>query len=69
MTSRYAGLSREQLAELVPELLLIGQLTDRSGMGWCIKPFGREEMLQIAIEEWIGRQPDLHQADAEGIEV
>ena len=27
MTSRSAGLSREQLAELVPELLLIGQLT------------------------------------------
>ena len=29
--------------------------------------FGREEMLQIAIEEWIGRQPDLHQADAEAL--
>jgi hypothetical protein len=57
MTSRYAGLSREQLAELVPELLLIGQLTDRSGMGWWIKPFGREEMLQIAIEEYLGASP------------
>ena len=57
MTSRYAGLSREQLAELVPELLLIGQLTDRSGMGWCIKPFGREEMLQIAIEEYLAASP------------
>ena len=57
MTSRYAGLSREQLAELVPELLLIGHLTDRSGMGWCIQPFGREEMLQIAIEEYAGASP------------
>ena len=69
MTSRYADLSREQLATLVPELLLIGQLIDRSGMAWCISNFGREEMLQIAIEEWMGCQPDLHQADAEGAEV
>ena len=57
MTSRYAELSREQLAVLVPELLLIGQLVDRSGMGWCIKPFGHPEMLQIAIEEWAGCSP------------
>ncbi len=57
MTSRYASLSREQLAVLVPELLLIGQLIDRSGMGWCIKPFGHPEMLQIAIEEWMGSSP------------
>jgi hypothetical protein len=57
MTSRYAALSREQLAILLPELLLIGQLTDRSGMGWCIKPFGREEMQQIAIEEYLGASP------------
>jgi hypothetical protein len=57
MTSRYADLSREQLATLVPELLLIGQLIDRSGMAWCISNFGREEMLQIAIEEWMGCSP------------
>jgi hypothetical protein len=57
MTSRFAGLSRAQLAVLVPELLLIGQLVDRSGMGWCIKPFGHPEMLQIAIEEWAGCSP------------
>ena len=55
--SRYAALSREQLAVLVPELLLIGQLIDRSGMAWCISAFGREEMLQIAIEEWAGASP------------
>jgi hypothetical protein len=55
--SRYANLSREQLAVLVPELLLIGQLIDRSGMAWCIKEFGHEEMLQIAIEEWAGASP------------
>jgi hypothetical protein len=57
MTSRYADLSRGQLTTLVPELLLIGQMIDRSGMAWCISNFGREEMLQIAIEEWMGCSP------------
>ena len=55
--SRYAALSREQLAILVPELLLIGQMIDRSGMAWCISAWGRPEMLQIAIEEWAGASP------------
>jgi len=55
--SRYADLTREQLARLVPELLLIGQLIDRSGMAWCISAFGREEMARIAIEEWAGSSP------------
>ncbi len=57
MTSRYAELSRDELAALVPELLLIGQLIDRSGMAWCISAFGREEMAQIAIEEWAASSP------------
>ena len=57
MMSRYAALSRDELATLVPELLLIGQLIDRSGMAWCISAFGREEMLQIAIEEWAASSP------------
>ncbi|WP_232678770.1 hypothetical protein [Nocardioides sp. R-C-SC26] len=57
MTSRYASLTRDDLAVLVPELLLIGQLIDRSGMAWCISAFGREEMAQIAIEEWAGASP------------
>jgi hypothetical protein len=55
--SRYARLSRQELAVLVPELLLIGHMIDRSGMAWCIQAFGREEMLQIAIEEWAGASP------------
>ena len=55
--SRYAQLSRAELAILVPELLLIGQMIDRSGMAWCIQSFGRPEMLQIAIEEWAGASP------------
>ncbi|TDK96364.1 hypothetical protein EI067_14695 [Mycobacterium paragordonae] len=57
MTSRYAALTRSQLSTLVPELLLIGQMIDRSGMAWCIQQFGREEMLKIAIEEWAGASP------------
>jgi hypothetical protein len=55
--SRYADLSRADLAVLVPELLLMGQLIDRSGMAWCISAFGRDEMLQIAIEEWAAASP------------
>ncbi|MEZ0364185.1 hypothetical protein ACAG26_10860 [Mycobacterium sp. pUA109] len=55
--SRYASLSRDELSVLVPELLLIGHMIDRSGMAWCIQSFGREEMLQIAIEEWAGASP------------
>ena len=57
MASRYAALTRAELAVLVPELLLIGQLIDRSGMAWCISSFGREQMVQIAIEEWAGSSP------------
>ena len=57
MPSRYTSLSRAELAVLVPELLLIGQLIDRSGMAWCISAFGREQMAQIAIEEWAGASP------------
>ncbi len=41
----------------MPELLLIGHMIDRSGMAWCIQEFGREEMVQIAIEEWAGASP------------
>jgi hypothetical protein len=57
MPSRYARLSRSELATLVPELLLMGQLIDRSGMAWCISAWGREEMAQVAIEEWAGSSP------------
>lgn len=55
--SGYADLSRADLAILVPELLLMGQLIDRSGMAWCISELGREEMQQIAIEEWAAASP------------
>jgi hypothetical protein len=57
MPSRYSALSRDELAVLVPELLLVGHLIDRSGMPWCITTFGPDEMAQIAIEEWAGASP------------
>ncbi|MET8776874.1 hypothetical protein ABZV58_17875 [Nocardia sp. NPDC004654] len=48
----FAGLTRSELAALVPELLLCGHLIDRSGMPHTIGAFGREGMTQVAIEEW-----------------
>jgi hypothetical protein len=57
MPSRYADLSREQLAVLVPELLLTGHLIDRAGMPWCIEAFGQDGMTEVAIEEWAGASP------------
>lgn len=55
--SRFDELDREQLARLVPELLLTGQLIDRSGMAWCLSALGREGMTEIAIEEWMAASP------------
>ena len=55
--SRYSDLTRDELAALVPELLLIGQLIDRSGMAWCIAELGREGMVEVAIEEWMAASP------------
>ncbi|MRH91308.1 hypothetical protein GFY24_28345 [Nocardia sp. SYP-A9097] len=50
--SAFAALSRDQLAILVPELLLSGHLIDRSGMAHTISAFGRKGMTAVAIEEW-----------------
>ena len=57
MPSRYSSLTHDQLATLVPELLLCGQLIDRAGMPYCIQHFGQDGMTQIAIEEWMGASP------------
>lgn len=53
----YGDLGAAQLAVLVPELLLSGQLIDRSGMAHLIGAFGREIMAQVAIEEWMAASP------------
>ncbi len=50
-------LRREQLATLVPELLLAGHLIDRAGMPHAIAAFGRDGMRDVAIEEWMGASP------------
>src|SRR6185436_4082337 len=55
--SRLASLARDELVTLVPERVLLCQLIDRSGMAWFISNFGREAMLQIALEEWMGASP------------
>ena len=57
MPSRYATLTRDELATVVPELLLTGHLIDRAGMPWCTEAFGPDAMTQIAIEEWAGASP------------
>src|SRR5262245_14219623 len=57
VTSRYATLSRDELAVAVPELLLIGHLIDRSGTAWCIGALGGDEVVQMAIEEWAAASP------------
>lgn len=53
----YRGLDQGLLAALVPELLLSGQLIDRSGMAHLISAFGREIMTKVAIEEWMAASP------------
>ncbi|MFD4292815.1 hypothetical protein ACFWPA_18565 [Rhodococcus sp. NPDC058505] len=53
----FEALSRADLATVVPELLLCGQLIDRSGMAHLIARFGRDGMAQVAIEEWQASSP------------
>jgi hypothetical protein len=57
MPSRYADLSRAQLARLVPELLLCGHLIDRSSMAWVLREFDRQGLIDIAIDEWAAASP------------
>jgi hypothetical protein len=49
-------LTHDELAVLVRELLLCGQLIDRAGMPQVI-PHGLEAMRDVAIEEWKGASP------------
>ena len=50
-------LTRDELARLVPELLLCGHMIDRAGMPHLLGAFGLEGMRDIAIEEWKGASP------------
>ncbi len=51
------ALTREELAVLVREYLLGGQMIDRAGMPHVIAAHGREVMGEIAIDEWMGASP------------
>ncbi|HPB45240.1 MAG TPA: hypothetical protein PLP95_05235 [Microthrixaceae bacterium] len=51
------NLGRGELAVLIPEWLLGGQLIDRAGMPHAIGAFGREVMGAVAIDEWMGASP------------
>jgi hypothetical protein len=53
---RLEDLSRDELADLVRELLLAGQLIDRAWMPVVI-PRGIDVMRDIAIDEWMGASP------------
>ena len=55
--ARHSPFVQKAHAAIPHPRVLIGQMIDRSGMAWCIQHFGREEMLQIAIEEWMGASP------------
>lgn len=46
-----------ELARLVPEMLLLGQLVDRAGMPALLAEFGLDGMRDVAIEEWQAASP------------
>jgi len=52
-----AELGRGELAVLAREWLLAGQLMDRAAMPHVIGAFGRDEMGDVAIDEWMGASP------------
>lgn len=51
------ALDHQTLVRVVPELLLIGQLIDRSGMPALLSEFGLDGMRDVAIEEWQAASP------------
>ena len=57
MSAGPGDLGRDDLAVLLPELLLCGHLIDRAGMPHILGRFGRDGMRDIAIEEWQGASP------------
>ena len=70
MWDRIDELSHAELATLVPEMLLIGQLVDRAGMPALLGEFGLDGMRDVAIEEWQAASPHyaLRMKRALGIE-
>lgn len=52
-----ADLSRQALAHLGREYLLLGHLVDRVGIPLAIQRLGRDAQLDLSIEEWMGASP------------
>jgi hypothetical protein len=52
-----ADFSRQALAHLGREYLLLGHLVDRVGLPLVIQRFGEEAQVQFSIEEWMGASP------------
>jgi len=52
-----ADFSRQALAQLGREYLLLGHLVDRVGIPLAIQRFGGDVQLGLAIEEWMGASP------------
>ncbi|MDH3687551.1 MAG: hypothetical protein OEP95_15065, partial [Myxococcales bacterium] len=52
-----ADLSRQALAHLGREYLLLGHLVDRVGIPLAMQRLGRAAQLDLSIEEWMGASP------------
>ncbi len=52
-----AGFSRQALADLGREYLLLGHLIDRVGVPLVMQRFGREANVQLSIDEWMAASP------------
>ena len=52
-----ASFSRQALAHIGREYLLLGHLIDRVGLPLVMQRFGNEAQLQFSIDEWMGASP------------
>ena len=52
-----ASFSRQALARLGREYLLLGHLVDRVGLPLVLGLFGNETYTQFSIDEWMGASP------------
>ena len=52
-----AHFSRQALAHIGREYLLLGHLIDRVGVPLVMQRFGNDAQLQFSIDEWMGASP------------
>ncbi|GAB92662.1 hypothetical protein [Gordonia rhizosphera] len=65
----YTALDRGQLAALLPDLMLTGQMIDRAGIPYVLEKFGMDAQTQVAIEEWMGASPNYTRRLREALNV